>query len=1187
MNGKEVKKVFIKGVKTIGKPIIVIAVIGLLVAALFYGVIDGIFKNTAKIFNDVAEHVKISGNNLEIDQDYLSEAKKRLDRMGINPTTLGLDGHEDYLERFLEAEIVTSYPYLGGDGLQGAVYFERYKIDEEVQQLEYIDKDTFYAKKDKGEDIYNYFTIDQDDWTAHVMTIDGDIEKINYKNMVSKYAMPFEFPITLASVSQNPQFAMAVVNLVKRSKIVIAITESKTTITTTNTMRYQETVVTQDTTGNGGNQTAGDGTREVTLNPQVSVEEIYSTDIYLARANTWILNEITNMKYEDVTNEDEPQVTHFQTEEFQQNLGNGVVRTITRSNKTETKEVERHYQRWVRGTSEIIEKSKNFTNLILRDDGFSGGGLVAIAKELHDYLANNQYWYPSKANLAAGGYVKDGQSQKHKFPEEGEPPAQRYVDCSAYISWVLQRAGYNMGLKTAKEIGQWGKDKGWEEINNIGDVQAGDICIWNAGGHVNICVGENENHQKIYYDCGWTGAIRSVEPIVYGDQGFFYAVRPNDEIAQQLNAKNAEALKDQIKKYLDNVNYAKIGVTVQDLSSASKFNINNLKTPSNGWIKLFIMATAYDEINKGHIQEKEISAEIERMITTDDNGAANSILRKLGKDDIEKGTNLVNAHIRKYGYGKTKICKEGILDNNEESKDTYTRTEDVTKLMKKIFDGKCVNKEFSEKMLELLKGQLKTDLISSQIDNGIVANKTGNQGKVVQDTAIVSLEKANYIISISASEISNFTAVENDIKVIAKLVNKYFTENGKLINNDNYYQELDGIETIMNGRRVCYKLNRGVYQCPLDNLVKGRGMLFDLLGSSEKTQMHEKLMRYLLYLLTGRNFGVTEFDFNEFLNGSFNNISGIYGNTPQEKVWWALIGAGYSKEAAAGVLGNIEAESGFNQAAIEGGNGIGFGLCQWSFGRRTQLENYAASKGVSPSDLNTQIEFLLGELTPGGGANGYATYQLVTYNGYSGDSWRNATTPENAAIAFCWSFERPGIPRMEVRTAAARKYYEQFKNAKRPIGGGSVTSIQAVLPNYPFSSSSGFGWRTHPIYGDRRFHQGTDIPAPTGTEIAALGGGIIKEMQWAEGRGYYVRIDHQNGLETVYQHCSGFAPGLSAGSKVAQGQIIAYVGSTGWSTGPHLHLEILVPAGQGEHSSYFSGFDVVNPETFDYTRFPG
>ena len=88
-------------------------------------------------------------------------------------------------------------------------------------------------------------------------------------------------------------------------------------------------------------------------------------------------------------------------------------------------------------------------------------------------------------------------------------------------------------------------------------------------------------------------------------------------------------------------------------------------------------------------------------------------------------------------------------------------------------------------------------------------------------------------------------------------------------------------------------------------------------------------------------------------------------------------------------------------------------------------------------------------------------------------------------------------------------------------------------------------------------------------------------------RGLYVRIDHENGLETVYQHCSAFASGLNVGDRVSQGQIIAYVGSTGDSTGAHLHLEILVPRGSGEHSSYFSGYDVVNPETFDYTRFPG
>ncbi len=123
------------------------------------------------------------------------------------------------------------------------------------------------------------------------------------------------------------------------------------------------------------------------------------------------------------------------------------------------------------------------------------------------------------------------------------------------------------------------------------------------------------------------------------------------------------------------------------------------------------------------------------------------------------------------------------------------------------------------------------------------------------------------------------------------------------------------------------------------------------------------------------------------------------------------------------------------------------------------------------------------------------------------------------------------------------------------------------------------------FYGNE-FHQGTDIPAPAGTEIAAVGGGIIKEMTFNSARGYYIRIDHQNGLETVYQHCSGFASGLSVGSRVSQGQIIAYVGSTGDSTGNHLHFEILVPAGSGEHSSYFRGYDVVNPETFDYTQFP-
>lgn len=183
----------------------------------------------------------------------------------------------------------------------------------------------------------------------------------------------------------------------------------------------------------------------------------------------------------------------------------------------------------------------------------------------------------------------------------------------------------------------------------------------------------------------------------------------------------------------------------------------------------------------------------------------------------------------------------------------------------------------------------------------------------------------------------------------------------------------------------------------------------------------------------------------KFENNNFNSTSSFVGGSIQEKVWFALLDEGYSKEAAAGVLGNIEAESAFNADLIEKGNGIGFGLCQWSFGRRTQLEAYASSKGREPSDINTQIEFLIGELTPGGGASGYATYQLLTYNGYSASDWENATTPEEAAIAFCWSFERPGVPRMDVRTEAARRYYEELKDKKKPMGGDILEVCEQVM----------------------------------------------------------------------------------------------------------------------------------------------
>jgi murein DD-endopeptidase MepM/ murein hydrolase activator NlpD len=105
---------------------------------------------------------------------------------------------------------------------------------------------------------------------------------------------------------------------------------------------------------------------------------------------------------------------------------------------------------------------------------------------------------------------------------------------------------------------------------------------------------------------------------------------------------------------------------------------------------------------------------------------------------------------------------------------------------------------------------------------------------------------------------------------------------------------------------------------------------------------------------------------------------------------------------------------------------------------------------------------------------------------------------------------------------------------------------------------SGFGFRKHPILGYSKMHTGVDWAAPNGTPIYASGNGTIEKAGWESGYGKYVRLRHTNGYETAYGHMSGFARGIQPGVRVRQGQVIGYVGSTGLSTGAHLHYEIMV-----------------------------
>ena len=159
--------------------------------------------------------------------------------------------------------------------------------------------------------------------------------------------------------------------------------------------------------------------------------------------------------------------------------------------------------------------------------------------------------------------------------------------------------------------------------------------------------------------------------------------------------------------------------------------------------------------------------------------------------------------------------------------------------------------------------------------------------------------------------------------------------------------------------------------------------------------------------------------------------------------------------------------------------------------------------------------------------------------------------------------------------AKEREYQEWLAAQEPPKSSGSASGtvnvdtsgISWVLPISYTRFSSPFGWRVHPVYGDTRFHAGVDLSAPTGTPIVATRAGVVTVAAYeAGGAGYYVNINHLDGFVTRYMHMTHFI--VSAGQTVKAGPIIGYCGSTGTSTGPHLHFGV-----------YYNG-SAVNPAQF-------
>ena len=181
---------------------------------------------------------------------------------------------------------------------------------------------------------------------------------------------------------------------------------------------------------------------------------------------------------------------------------------------------------------------------------------------------------------------------------------------------------------------------------------------------------------------------------------------------------------------------------------------------------------------------------------------------------------------------------------------------------------------------------------------------------------------------------------------------------------------------------------------------------------------------------------------------------------------------------------------------------------------------------VQPGD-SFEILYASDDENAGDHSKAEVLFALLTTGGETRKFYRYQTTDDNVVDYYDDSGK------------SAKKFL-----VRKPVADGTITS--------------GFGGRNHPILGFAKMHTGVDWASSSGTPIFASGNGIIDKIGLEGGYGKYIRIRHANGWETAYGHMSAFARGMEAGKKVRQGQVIGYVGSTGLSTGAHLHYEIMV-----------------------------
>ncbi|MDM7655961.1 phage tail spike protein [Lactococcus lactis] len=292
------------------------------------------------------------------------------------------------------------------------------------------------------------------------------------------------------------------------------------------------------------------------------------------------------------------------------------------------------------------------------------------------------------------------------------------------------------------------------------------------------------------------------------------------------------------------------------------------------------------------------------------------------------------------------------------------------------------------------------------------------------------------------------------------------------------------------------------------------------------------------------------------------------------QIWAMAVGAGFSKQAAAALLGNAQGESDANPTADEGGGrpGFGYGVWQWTDSSgassgRVYMINLMTRAGVTdnPDTITAQFKLLMWH-APNGQWIAKSSYP------YSWTQFMTLTDINTATQAFVANFERPlnGHPE---RSTWAQEWYNKFVNLEIPSGsGGYIAPISS-----PITVTSEMGWRTSPITGAQEFHNAMDLVNgnPT-TPILASGDGQVVQAgsNYYDWYGNYTVIKHADGLYTGYAHQSRID--VSVGQNVKKGQQIGLMGATGPVTGPHLHFQFMDQYWPSSNAHFKNPRDYIN-----------